>query len=72
MIHSKASSLQLHKVKGSKFLTGLAVSGQDSKALRLQEAKFGVPQQFHASRVSYFRHSTFPGSKIPWTMGSIL
>ena len=63
MIHSKTSTLQLHKVKGSKFFTGLAVCRQESKARRLQEAKFGVPQ-FHDSRVSYFQHSKFPGSKI--------
>ena len=69
MIH--ASTLQFHKVKGSIFFTGLLVSRQGSQALRLQEAKFGVPQ-FHDSRVSYIQHSKFPGSKIPWTKGSIL
>ena len=69
MIH--ASTLQFHKVKGSIFFTGLLVSRQGSQALRLQEAKFGVPQ-FHDSRASYIQHSKFPGSKIPWTKGSIL
>ena len=44
MIH--ASTLQFHKVKGSSFFTGLLVSRQGSQALRLQEAKFGVPP-FH-------------------------
>ena len=44
---------------------------QGSKALRLQEAKLGIPQ-FHDSRASYSQHSNFPGSKIPWTKGSIL
>ena len=56
--------------KGSSFFTGLLVSRQGSQALRLQEAKFGVPQ-FHDSRASYIQHSKFPGSKIPWTKGSI-
>ena len=46
MIHRKTSTLQLHKVQGSKLLTGLSVSRQGSKALTFQEAKFGVPP-FH-------------------------
>ena len=62
-IHSEASSLQVHKVQGSKFFTRLSVSRKGSKALRLQETKFGVPQ-FHDPRVPYFQHSKFPGSKI--------
>ena len=64
-------ALQFHKVKGSKFFTGFSVSRQGSKALRLQETKFGVPQ-FHDPRVPYFQHSKFSGSKITWTKGSIL
>ena len=44
MIHSKASTLQFHKVQGSKFFAKLSLSRQGSKAPRLQEAKFGVPQ----------------------------
>ena len=71
MIHRKASTLQFHKVQGSKLFTGFSGSRQGSKALRLQEAKFGVPP-FHDPRATYFQHSKFPGSKIPWTKGSIL
>ena len=70
MIHSKTSTLQLHKVKGSKFFHRVLgfQAGYSSKTLRL--IKFGVPR-FHDSRASYFQHSKFPGSKIPWTKGSI-
>ena len=70
MIHSKTSTLQLHKVKGSKFFHRVPgfQAGYSSKTLRL--IKFGVPR-FHDSRASYFQHSKFPGSKIPWTKGSI-
>ena len=64
-------ALQFQKVKGSKFFTGFSVSRQGSKALRLQETKFGVPQ-VHDTRGSYFQHSKFPGFKIPWTKGPIL
>ena len=63
MIHSKASTLQFHKVQGSKFFAKLSLSRQGSKALRLQEAKFGVPK-LHDSKVPSFKHSKFPGSKI--------
>ena len=44
MIHSQVSTLQFHKVQGSQFFADLSVSRQGSMALRLQEAKFGVPQ----------------------------
>ena len=54
-----------------KLFTGFSGSRQGSKALRLQEAKFGVPP-FHDPRATCFQHSKFPGSKIPWTKGSIL
>ena len=64
-------ALQFHKVKGSKFFTGFSVSRQGSKALRLQETEFGVPQ-VHDSRGSYFQHSKFPDFKIPRTNGPIL
>jgi len=64
-------ALQFHKVKGSKFFTGFSVSRQGSKALRLQETKFGVPQ-VHDSRGSYFQHSKFPDFKIPRTNRPIL
>ena len=63
MIHSKASTLQLHKVQGSMFFTRLSVSRQGSKAQRLQENKFGVPQ-FHDPRVPYFQH--FHGPRDPY------
>ena len=59
----------VHKVRGSMFFTKLSLSRKGSKGLRLQETKFGAPQ-FHDSRVSYFQHSKFPASKIPWTKGS--
>ena len=64
-------ALQFHKVKGSKFFTGFSVSRQGTKALRLQETKFGVPQ-VHDPRGSYFQHSKFPDFKIQWTKGLIL
>ena len=70
MIHSKASTLQFHKVQGSKFFAELSVYRQGSMALRLQEAKFGVPQ-FHDPRVSQFQHSSvlvprFHGPRDPY------
>ena len=69
MIHSKASTLQFHKEKGLMWFTlGFR---QGSKALRFQEAKFGIPP-FHDSRASYSQHSKFRSSKIQWTKGSLL
>ena len=67
MIHCKASTLQLHKVKGRerfKVFTGLSVSRKGSKALRLQEAKCGVPQ-FHDTGVSHSKPAK------PWNLGTL-
>ena len=65
MIHRKASTLQLHKVQGSKLFAGLSVSRQGRKALRLQEAKFGVPP-FHDRSGDL----GLQDSKVAWLQGS--
>ena len=64
MIHTRTSTLQFRKVQGSKLFARLSVSRQGSKALRLQEAKFGLPP-FHTSNPPTFLVPRFHGPRDP-------